>query len=210
MKRILCGVLCMLIGAGAMATEWPGWKCTDVQKIEAAKQSFLEEKNEYKALEMDVLAILAKKAPQSFADIEAAVDSIQKPETWSEKRFNSWRKTSKKHFACREEFVSEAWEFCKNNPGLYDCNFVFYHSNELGLDNEYIYHFIVDFITRHPDHLKMHKLMKTLLDVSINIDRTVVKTDLQKLNTIFSRKLLEDKTKWEPIVAEIRTVLETY
>ena len=45
---------------------------------------------------------------------------------------------------------------------------------------------------------------------SASIDEKTVKADLKKLNRLFSPKLLKDKAAWEPVIAMIRTALDTY
>ena len=49
-----------------------------------------------------------------------------------------------------------------------------------------------------------------IIDVGPTLSGVDVKGDLQKLNRKFSRFLLKDKAKWEPVIAKIRTTLETY
>ena len=52
-----------------------------------------------------------------------------------------------------------------------------------------------------------------LIDLAASVDGTdsiSVKTDLQKMNRKFSKNLLDDKAAWEPVIAKIRTTLETY
>ena len=43
-----------------------------------------------------------------------------------------------------------------------------------------------------------------------SINAAEMKTFLQNVNRKYSARLIDDKTTWEPIIAQIRTVLETY
>lgn len=42
------------------------------------------------------------------------------------------------------------------------------------------------------------------------VDETKAKTTLKKLNRLYSPHLIKDKASWEPVVAMIRTALDTY
>jgi hypothetical protein len=42
-----------------------------------------------------------------------------------------------------------------------------------------------------------------------DIEEAVLKADLKKLNRKYSAKLIKNKEKYEPVVAKIRTILET-
>ena len=43
-----------------------------------------------------------------------------------------------------------------------------------------------------------------------SVNAAEMKTFLQNVNRKYSARLIDDKTAWEPIIAQIRTVLETY
>ena len=45
--------------------------------------------------------------------------------------------------------------------------------------------------------------------ITANIDPATLKKDFQNLNRIYSINLIKNKEKYEPIVAKIRTILET-
>ena len=52
-----------------------------------------------------------------------------------------------------------------------------------------------------------------LLNAAVMVDGTDginVKSDLQRLNRKFSKNLLDNKAAWEPVIAKLRTTLETY
>ena len=42
------------------------------------------------------------------------------------------------------------------------------------------------------------------------VDEAKAKTTLKKLNRLYSPRLIKDKALWEPVVAMIRTALDTY
>lgn len=52
--------------------------------------------------------------------------------------------------------------------------------------------------------------VKYYTNVITDIDPAKAKAGLNKLNRTYSPYLIEDKTAWEPVVALIRTALETY
>ena len=54
------------------------------------------------------------------------------------------------------------------------------------------------------------RAINKMVDVSINANVTTGKEDFQRLNRKYSKNLLKDKATWEPIVALIRTTLDTF
>lgn len=49
-----------------------------------------------------------------------------------------------------------------------------------------------------------------LIKLAPMVDEAKAKTTLKKLNRLYSPRLIKDKASWEPVVAMIRTALDTY
>ena len=49
-----------------------------------------------------------------------------------------------------------------------------------------------------------------LIKLAPTVDEAKAKTTLKKLNRLYSPRLIKDKATWEPVVAMIRTALDTY
>ena len=120
----------------------------------------------------------------------------------------------KKQFAyCRGEFMSEAWEFCVKNPTEYDL-FYLLNKSTVQLSDVTRDTSIRDYLLKYRYNVATtNSALDMLIDLAASVDGTdsiSVKTDLQKMNRKFSKNLLDDKAAWEPVIAKIRTTLETY
>ena len=64
-----------------------------------------------------------------------------------------------------------------------------------------------------PNATLARQAIDALLNAAVMVDGTDginVKSDLQRLNRKFSKNLLDNKAAWEPVIAKLRTTLETY
>jgi hypothetical protein len=84
--------------------------------------------------------------------------------------------------------------------------------SQLGFSDQTAFDILANDILEHrvaqPGAVK--QIVARMLVIAPNCDSAKVKTTLTKLNRLLSPRLLEDKAKWEPAVAMIRTALETY
>lgn len=84
--------------------------------------------------------------------------------------------------------------------------------SQLGFSDQTAFDILANDILEHrvaqPGAVK--QIVARMLVIAPNCDPAKVKTALNKLNRLLSPRLLEDKAKWEPAVAMIRTALETY
>lgn len=191
--------------------QFPGWKCTDQAKLTAAAAAAPSE------WEKTLIVILQKLATNPVSNFEQLCKIIDEEVNASEiTDKNSAFIEFKKQFPyCRNEFIKEAWEFCKKNPSAYDFYFVAYKAEQLNLTELQRYLSIRDLLFKYntADASHVRELIDSLLDVAVasdGVDGISVKEDLQKLNRKFSKHLLDDKAAWEPVIAKIRTTLETY
>ena len=109
--------------------------------------------------------------------------------------------------------MSEAWEFCVKNPTEYDL-FYLLNKSKVQLSDVTRYSSIRDYLLKYRYNVATTNCaLDMLIDLAASVDGTdsiSVKTDLQKMNRKFSKNLLDDKAAWEPVIAKIRTTLETY
>lgn len=189
--------------------QFPGWKCTDQAKLTAAAAAA---PNAWAKAQIAVLQKLAAKQPADFAEFCAVIDEVVKGSEIESKEYAFVY--FKKQFAyCRGEFMSEAWEFCVKNPTEYDL-FYLLNKSKVQLSDVTRYSSIRDYLLKYRyDVATTNCALDMLIDLAASVDGTdsiSVKTDLQKMNRKFSKNLLDDKAAWEPVIAKIRTTLETY
>ena len=160
-----------------------------------------------------ILLQLAETPPNTYAELCAIVD---KTIDASDVKAKDYRKIAfKKQFPyCRNEFIVEAWEFCKKNPSNYDFYYVAYKAKQLNFTDLQVYAYMRDYLFKNsPNATLTRQAIDVLLNAAVMVDGTDginVKSDLQRLNRKFSKNLLDNKAAWEPVIAKLRTTLETY
>lgn len=85
---------------------------------------------------------------------------------------------------------------------------------EHGLSDADLYTTLVKYLTKfhavaRPDLVL--RAVNKVIELGATVDTiTTQKQDLQKLNRIYSQKVLKDKESWEPVCSQIRTAIDTY
>lgn len=211
MKKFFA-LLFLSISAVTFAADYtfPGWKCTDKAKITAAIAAAPDDGIK---LRDSILLQLAETPPNTYAELCAIVD---KTIDASDVKAKDYHKIAfKKQFPyCRNEFIVEAWEFCKKNPSDYDFYYVAYRTKQLNFTDLQVYAYMRDYLFKNsPPAALTRQAIDVLLNAAVMVDGTDginVKSDLQRLNRKFSKNLLDNKAAWEPVIAKLRTTLETY
>ena len=211
MKKFFA-LLFLSISAVTFAADYtfPGWKCTDKAKITAAIAAAPDDGIK---LRDSILLQLAETPPNTYAELCAIVD---KTIDASDVKAKDYHKIAfKKQFPyCRNEFIAEAWEFCKKNPSDYDFYYVAYKAKQLNFTDLQVYAYMRDYLFKNsPNATLTRQAIDVLLNAAVMVDGTDginVKSDLQRLNRKFSKNLLDNKAAWEPVIAKLRTTLETY
>ena len=192
----------------AATYKFPGWKCTDVAKIDAA---IAVSPTAYSTFSLQCLKRLALKAPESFDDILAVVAAETKNIPQESARKNFEIHMSKKLSVVRGEFVKAAFAWSKTHPDRYDIFFYLNRAEELNFSDTEVYSGILENLLSYDYGVKIVKRsVEKLVDVSCSVKVTTQKADFQRLNRKYSKNLLKDKATWEPVVALIRTMIDTY
>ena len=211
MKKFFA-LLFLSISAVTFAADYtfPGWKCTDKAKITAAIAAAPDDGIK---LRDSILLQLAETPPNTYAELCAIVD---KTIDASDVKAKDYHKIAfKKQFPhCRNEFIIEAWDFCKKHPSDYDFYYVAYRTEQLNFTDLQVYAYMRDYLFKNsPNATLTRQAIDVLLNAAVMADGTDginVKSDLQRLNRKFSKNLLDNKAAWEPVIAKLRTTLETY
>lgn len=211
MKKFFA-LLFLSISAVIFAADYtfPGWKCTDKAKITAA---IAAAPDDWAKLRDTILLQLAETPPNTYAELCAIVDKTIDASDVKTKDY--YKIQYKKQFPfCRNEFIAEAWEFCKKNPSDYDFYYVAYRTKQLNFTDLQVYAYMRDYLFKNsPNATLARQAIDALLNAAVMVDGTDginVKSDLQRLNRKFSKNLLDNKAAWEPVIAKLRTTLETY
>ena len=95
--------------------------------------------------------------------------------------------------------------------------FVYYlartHRQALGLTDDECFDIYSAALLRDGAFLSMDDVRSAvddLIKLAPMVDEAKAKTTLKKLNRLYSPRLIKDKASWEPVVAMIRTALDTY
>lgn len=211
MKKFFA-LLFLSISAVTFAADYtfPGWKCTDKAKITAAIAAAPDDGIK---LRDSILLQLAETPPNTYAELCAIVDKTIDASDVKTKDY--YKIQYKKQFPfCRNEFIAEAWEFCKKNPSDYDFYYVAYRTKQLNSTDLQVYAYMRNYLFKNSRNATLaRQAIDVLLNAAVMVDGTDginVKSDLQRLNRKFSKNLLDNKAAWEPVIAKLRTTLETY
>jgi len=206
MKTLVIALAVISIAALAQEYQFPGWTCTDAAQFQA--QIPLAPTPLQKAT-VAFMAVLVQNPPASLAEaipvIDAAIDQYAPETTPAVRLFQH-----KKYAYCLRKWVPELLAYCQANPCGYD----------------------IYVASRFPSAWSVQRLQECLLTTSgSNIPVAVsagitalndyaikgefitaaeAKEAFIKIDRFYTAKLAEDKDKWAPIVAKIRTILDRY
>lgn len=215
MKKIFAMFLFALTAVSVFAGDYvfPGWKCTDLAKIDAAIAA--SETTESKTA-MQILRVLAGQPPASFdelcAAVDQAVDNVSDPAVDAGTKA-LWKLRWKKQFAYnRQEFLPETLAFCKAHPSMYDI-YIAMAGERYSMTGTEIYTPLVSCLIKYPDAYSAYTVrsaVKKLVAAAVTAEVKTQKSDLEKLNRIYSIKAIENPSGWTPVVSMIRTAMATY
>jgi len=213
MKKIFTVSLFAALSLSAFAAyKFPGFHCTD-PALYAAAASEAAAVNKYSKCINIILMKMLQSPVKNFADYCALVDSVVDAEKFTHESGKKSLKTNlkKKIPYIKDLWIEDAWQFCQANPSELDLGFVINKNKALGMTDAQVYAYLIDRLLHEnfkPYHVSMavDKLV-AIVPILSGVD---AKGDFQKLNRKYSIFLLKDKAKWEPVIAKIRTALETY
>lgn len=215
MKKIFAMFLFALTAVSVFAGDYvfPGWKCTDVAKIDAA---IAASDTTQRKTAMQILRVFAEQPPATFEELCAAVDQVV--DNVSDPAVNAeikayWKVQWKKQFAYnRLEFFPETLAFCKANPSMYDL-FVAMAGKRYSMSDTEIYTLLATCLIKYSDAYSaanVRAAVKKLVAFAVTAEVKTQKSDLEKLNRIYSIKAIENPSEWTPVVSMIRTAMATY
>lgn len=206
------------LAVAAFAVDFPGWKPKDASTVQPYYEEAVKNKNFHGVSTALYLMDFAKNGvPTTFdaykAMIEKNVDIAAKTLGITDETMIKGVKASTitQSACCRNEFCKEAYVYGMANNREEYCMYFMLHRN-VGMDDAQVYKTCKDMLmTKNLNSRYASTALDKMIESSLkaDIDNATLKADLQKLNRKFSLMLIKDKAKWEPIVAKIRTTLET-
>lgn len=158
-----------------------------------------------------MLDICAGEDPQSFAEILQRVNAAYAKHNVRNSQLSVRKACQIAYFFYQGKFVADAFKAAKADNNIFVYYIASKYKSALGLSDEACFDIYEDALLRHHFNAVMAKrVIDSLLRIAPGIDEAKVKTSLKKLNRLYSPYLIKDKAAWEPVVATIRTALETY
>ena len=209
----------MTIASFAAEYKHPGWLCEDNTLINTQYQIAKEAGRINEQITCLVLMKFNEGKIKSFAELKTVVAAVVSEVGADQKDWIASKTIAcvKQMSLCRNQFVTEAWNYCKANPTPhYDIQFVLKYGNNKICSEEERYALLINYLitAKFGNSTSQINLVKRcvekVIDIGVTANVTTQKADLQKINRRFSKNLLTNKTAWEPVIAMVRTALETY
>jgi len=213
MKKFFAFSLFATLALSAFADyQFPGFFCNDPAKFQASIAAATKLSPKCRDT---VLLRMLQKPVKSFAEFCTLVDS-----TVDELKGNADpEKVAALKIGLKKQipyiknlWIADAWKFCQANPTWYDECYVCSKHRKIGMTDAQAYTWLIDRLlkTKRQNPENVARMIDKIIDLAPGLTGIDVKADLQKLNRKYSKNLLKNKAKWEPIIAKIRTTLETY
>jgi len=214
MRKLFAIFVCTLFAAlAAPAAEYafPGWRCTDAAKINAA---LANARTDIEKLYCRVLLAVHDRTFGSFADLRTAVETVVNADTaLPETVKRSFARDTVKILAwIRRLDLAGAYAWAKQNPSKYDLCIYENWSKPLELSDTEVYTGIMRCLTSNYKYSPavVRVCVEKLIAAAPGADIKTQKADLQRLNRKYSPLLLTDRAAYEPVVVMIRTAIDTY
>lgn len=116
-------------------------------------------------------------------------------------------------FDYKGKFISEAFEEARQTQWFWTYEIIARYKDKLDLTDGQLEQIILDILFKI-NFENRPQIAASIVDMYIkllpNVEEAKAKEGLKKINRIFSPYLVKNKTTWEPVIASIRTALETY
>lgn len=208
-------VLAVMVAAGMVAAgmvrgaeagyKFPGWDCRDVEVLQA--QLALAETDPQK-VSMTYLIALTGHTPASYVEacemIDTAITAVD-PAIG-----DNYRREYKKQyiFKLHKHWMSELLSWSQANPSAYDMYICFSQAG-----SEWAWQRVAECLQLYkypPSAVLLGIDYLNRQAIALGKDDAEVLGLLKKLNRVFSALLTTDQAAWETVVAQVRTLMETY
>lgn len=214
-KTIAIIILCTVAFTSAADFVFPGWGSTDAAAFEA---QIPNADSPMRKVLCASLAEFCRNKPADFAAMKATIEGvIDQLVPTADENFKLY--LVKMIALCRgkaykdDTYIRDAWAYCLAHPSTADAEFLVLPSDRLGTTEAIkiarTWELLAEgkgspyFITR------LLRAYVQYLPAS-GLSSQDAYERLTTLNRVYTPKLIENKAAWEPIVAQIRTVMEAY
>ena len=224
MKKFLLVTFISLITLSTTfaAFTFPGWKCRDLTQINQAIADVQAEqqsnKKEAFIVRLTILKNITEKNITTFEALKLEVETVVNASNMKDKE-NQVVSIISAICLADDKIFEEAASYIKEHKVYNSMQLpMYWNINKVRIlrptDDE-SYNFIITYLRKNGiDKYMTPKvslaIIKRFTYLCTKTSYTTQKEDLTYLNRIFTRKLIENKTQWEPVVVQIRTALETY
>ena len=206
MKKLILTLAIMAMAAIAQEQtyKFPGWDCKDMAVIQ--QQTALAP-DAYSKLSMAILTDFAQNGtPETieaaYTRVDAVISAIN-PDYPDASKIN-YTKQLAKSFKMDAAAIKQ---YCINSPSSYDLHIALADNTDWGYqtvaDCLLKYSYSANYVIRAINYLNRQA-------IALGKDDAEVLDLLKKLNRVFSANLIKDKEVWGGVVAQIRTMMETY
>ena len=206
MKKLILTLAIMAMAAIAQEQtyKFPGWDCKDMAVIQ--QQTALAPDN-YSKLSMAILTDFAQNGtPETIEAAYTRVDGVISainPDYPDASKINYTKQLAR---GLRID-AAAIKQYCISNPSSYDLHIALADNTDWGYETVadclLKYRYSAVYVIRAVDYLNRQAIALGKSDEEV-LDL------LKKLNRVFSARLIEDKDAWGGVVAQIRTMMETY
>lgn len=218
MSRIIAIIAILGVVTSVRAAEFvfPGWGSTDAAAFEAQLPNA---DSLFRKVLCASLAEFCRNKPADFAAMKTVVENtIAQYAPNADEGFKLWvlkEIALNWGLACKDDaYIRDAWAYCLAHPSPADAHFISRLSAErLGTTEAIKAARAWELLAEGKNE---PRLITRLLQYYVQYLPTSglptqdAYEQLTTLNRVYTPKLIENKTTWEPIVAQIRTVMEAY
>jgi len=214
-KTIAIIILCTAAFASAADYVFPGWGSTDAAAFEA------QIPNADSSMRKVICASLAefcRNKPADFAAMKATIEGVitqQVPaadenfKLWLVKKIALGRGQAYKD----DTYIRDAWAYCLAHPSITDVYFLALPSERLGTTEAIKIARTWELLAEgKAEPAIITRLLRAYVQYlpASGLSSQDAYERLTTLNRVYTPKLIENKAAWEPVVAQIRTVMEAY
>ena len=205
MKRVAILAAVLLSGAAFAAEQWTADRVAqEEERLAAATTPWMKG-----AIRAEI-AVFGGSYPGSYAEIEQrCLDAFAQV---------GLKKDSAQKKACQlvcfayPEYAADAYKVAKATKSVFWWRLILMKGTPLVLSDEQRFEDLAECMLSGCEKVpkNVQRVIGQMLCYTASVDDAKAKKTLTDLNRFYSAKLTVDKAAWEPVVAQIRTVLATY
>jgi hypothetical protein len=214
-KTIAIIILCTAAFASAADFVFPGWGSTDAAAFEA---QIPNANSSHRKVLCASMAEFCRNKPADFAAMKATIEGVitqQVPDASENFKLLPVKTIAYNLGLVYKDgaYIRDAWAYCLAHPSTADAEFLSLPSDRLGTTDAIKIARTWEILAEgkaQPHHIQ--RLLRAYVQYlpASGLSAQDAYERLTTLNRVYTPKLIENKTAWEPIVAQVRTVMEAY